>query len=288
MFTVVLVCLENFQEYILTNIAQLIRLGHTNIYVITNNHLMQEFESLSGMIDLISAESLNDPFDFCRKSTLNREFRNGFWHHTSARLFVLHSFMVKYRVNNVIHIENDVLLYYNCDETLTDALHNKIQVYMPFDTFERNIASIVYIPDGETFGQILSHYDFSKNDMYNFSEIRKKTSLINTFPIFVSGERDTSERAFVTNNWSKFGGYIFDAAAMGQYVGGVDPRNIHGDTRGFVNETCIIKYNEEGDIVWIIDVISGFRKPFLKIKGSNAKVPIFNLHVHCKDLSRYT
>jgi hypothetical protein len=50
MFTIVLVCLENFQEYILTNIAQLIKFGHTKIYVITNNHLMQEFESLSDMI----------------------------------------------------------------------------------------------------------------------------------------------------------------------------------------------------------------------------------------------
>lgn len=281
MFAVVLVCLENFQEYILTNIAQLIKFGHTNIYVITNNHLMQEFESLSDMIHLISAETLNDPFKFAHKSTLNREFRNGFWHHASARLFVLHSFMVNYGVNNVIHIENDVLLYYNCDETLTDALHDKRQMYIPFDTYERNIASIVYIPDGETFGQILRHYDFGKNDMFNFSDIRKKTSLISTFPIFVARDEDDGERAFVTNNWNQFEGYIFDAAAIGQYVGGVDPRNIYGDTRGFVNETCIIKYNEEGEIFWR----SG--KPFIRLKITNVEVPIFNLHIHSKALMLY-
>ena len=134
MFAIVLVCLGNFQEYILTNIAQLIKLGHTNIYVITNNHLMQEFKLLSDMIYLISAETLNDTFNFAHKSTLNREFRNGFWHLASARLFVLHSFMVNYRINNVIHIENDVIIYYNCDETLTDVLHDKTQMYIPFDT----------------------------------------------------------------------------------------------------------------------------------------------------------
>lgn len=281
MFAVVLVCLENFQEYILTNIAQLIKFGHTNIYVITNNHLMQEFESLSDMIHLISVETLNDPFEFAHKSTLNREFRNGFWHHASARLFVLHSFMVNCGVNNVIHIENDVLLYYNCDEILTDALHDKRQMYIPFDTYERNIASIVYIPDGATFGEILRHYDFGKNDMFNFSEIRKKTSLINTFPIFVARDEDDGERAFVTNNWNQFGGYIFDAAAIGQYVGGVDPRNIYGDTRGFVNETCIIKYNEEGEIFWR----SG--KPFIRLKNTGVEVPIFNLHIHSKALMLY-
>jgi len=281
MFAVVLVCLENFQEYILTNIAQLIKLGHTNIYVITNNHLMQEFESLSDMITLVAAETLDDPFGFSRRSTLNREFRNGFWHHASARLFVLHSFMANYRVKNVIHLENDVLIYHNCDDTLTDALYNTKHVYMPFDTFERNIASIVYIPDSFVFGEILSHYDFTKNDMYNFSEIRKKTGLIDTLPIFVARTDDNSERAFITNNWNKFAGYIFDAAAMGQYVGGVDPRNIHGDTRGFVNETCVIKYNEEGEFFW------RDTKPWIRLKQERKEVPIFNLHIHSKALMLY-
>jgi hypothetical protein len=286
MFSLVLVCLENFQEYILTNIAQLFKLGHINIYVLTNNHLMQEFEPFADIITLISVESLDDPFEFNNKSTLNRDFRNGFWHHASARLFVLHAFMMKYQdVKNVIHIENDVLLYYNCDETLTKSLYNQRQVYIPFDSYERNIASIVYIPDGEIFGQILENYDFNKNDMFNFSEIRKKTSLINTFPIFVSKDNEVNERAFVTNGWNNFGGFIFDAAAIGQYVGGVDPRNIYGDTRGFVNETCIIKYNEEGEVFWRID--AGFMKPFIRIKTTNVEVPIFNLHIHSKALMLY-
>lgn len=281
MFTVVLVCLVNFQEYILTNISQLVKLGHKSIYVITNNNLMQDFNSVSDMIHLISAETLNDPFNFAHKSSLDRKFRNGFWHLASARLFVLHSFMVNYNINNVIHIENDVLIYYNCDETLTDALLDKSQMYIPFDTYDRNIVSIVYIPDGDIFGKILSHYDFNKNDMYNFSEIRKQTNLINTLPIFVSRHGDNEERAFITKGWSNFGGYIFDAAAIGQYVGGIDPRNMRGDTRGFVNETCIIKYNDEGDIFW------NMGKPFLRLKGNGIEVPIFNLHIHSKALLLY-
>jgi hypothetical protein len=42
---VVLVCLKNFQEYILTNIQQLIRLGHKEIYVLTNVELFSYFEN---------------------------------------------------------------------------------------------------------------------------------------------------------------------------------------------------------------------------------------------------
>jgi hypothetical protein len=278
MFSLVLVCLENFQEYILTNIAQLLRLGHTNIYILTNEYLISEFEPFQNILKIVSVESLDDPFNFKEASTLDKEFRGGFWYNTSARFFVIHSFMVKYGVQNVIHIENDVLLYYNVNEELMNTFTDK-KMYIPFDTYERNIASIVFIPDAEIFGKILEHYDFGKNDMCNFSEIRKRTGLIQNLPIFVS-DNTTLERAFVTNGFQK---YIFDAAAIGQLVGGVDPRNAGGDTRGFVNETCVIKYKDEGNIVW--KEINGLNKPFIQIKG--VKVPIFNLHIHCKDLSSY-
>ena len=286
MFSLVLVCLENFQEYILTNIAQLLRLGHTEIYVLTNQHLFHEFEPFASILKLVDVETLEDPFDFKGKSTLDKGFRGGFWFNTSARFFVIHAFMLKHGVKDVIHIENDVLLYYNVDEEFDYG--NDKKMYIPFDTYERNIASIVYIPDADVFSKILEHYDFGKNDMYNFSEIRKRTQLIQNLPIFVEGEGTALsvgegtalERAFVTNGFKK---YIFDAAAIGQLVGGVDPRNAAGDTRGFVNETCVIKYKEEGEIIW--REIDGFNKPFIKF--FTKEVPIFNLHIQCKNLSIY-
>lgn len=278
MFSLVLVCLENFQEYILTNIAQLLRLGHTEIYVLTNQHLFHEFEPFNDILKLVDVETLEDPFDFKGKSSLDKGFRGGFWFHTSARFFVIHAFMLKHGVKDVIHIENDVLLYYNVDEEFDYG--NDKKLYIPFDTYERNIASIVYIPDADVFSKIMEHYDFGKNDMYNFSEIRKRTQLIQNLPIFVDGKGNTLERAFVSNGFKK---YIFDAAAIGQLVGGVDPRNAAGDTRGFVNETCVIKYKEEGEIIW--REIDGFNKPFIKIFMK--EVPIFNLHIHCKNLSIY-
>jgi len=325
MFSVVLVCLGTFQEYIMTNIAQLIRLGHTNIYVLTNNELFPYFEPFSDILHLVSVESLNDPFHFAEKSCLDKEWRTGFWHYTSARFFVLHSFMEKYNVRNVIHIENDVVLYYNCDDVLKEPLLDNARVHIPFDSYVRNIASIMYIPDSATFGQILAHYDYEKNDMYNFSAIREKTDLIDQFPIFVeedmsdersgtsgttsdersgtsgttsdersgtsgttsderSGTQSIKERAFVSRGWSRFGGFIFDAAAIGQYIGGVDPRNCATDSRGFVNETCVIKYCDEGTIIWKIE--NGIMKPFLQIK-CDKEIPIFNLHIHSKQLCLY-
>ena len=284
MFSIVLVCVGNFQEYIMTNIAQLLRLGHPCIYVITDPHLMEFFEPLSNYIYLISTEVLEDPLRFAEKTTLSRDFRNGFWYHTSSRLFLVNAFMLKYGIERVIHIENDVLLYYNCNKTLAEILGGSDQLYIPFDSWNRNIASIVYIPCAAVFSEVLASYDFAKNDMENFSHMRHSTGLIANFPIYTNVEGKTGERAFVCDGWEKFDNVIFDAAAMGQYIGGVDPQNIAGDTRGFVNETCIIKYPDEGIFFWNLE--GGVSKPFFKTKAGKV-LRIFNLHIHSKALALY-
>lgn len=276
---IVLTCLHNFQEYILINIEQLIKLGHQNIYVVTNSHLLDKFDEYKSKINLIDADGLDESYSFNSNSSLESEFRNGFWKLTSLRFFYIYEFMKKYNVSNVIHLENDVLVYYNCDEL--SSLLNKNHMYIPFDTYQRNIASIVYIPDNDIFKKILDNYDFHKNDMENFSIIKQKTGLIKNFPIFVKEFTTTEEEEFVSTN-SEFFPYIFDAAAMGQYLGGVDTRNTPGDTRGFINETCVIKYN---NYTFLFKEIDGINRPYITI--SNKKIPIFNLHIHSKALDKF-
>jgi hypothetical protein len=284
MFSIVLVCVGNFQEYILTNIAQLIRLGNLCIYVITDPHLMDHFEPFADSLFLISTADLDDPLRFSEKTTLNREFRNGFWYHTSSRLFLVNAFMLKYGIEKVIHIENDVLLYYNCNQVLGPILGDSNQIHIPFDSWTRNIASILYIPSADVFSAVLASYDFAKNDMENFSAARHSTSLVANFPIYTNVDGKTGEYAFICDGWEKFEDTIFDAAAMGQYIGGVDPRNIPGDTRGFINETCVIKYPSEGNFLWIVE--AGVNKPFFKT-NTGKLLRIFNLHVHSKALELY-
>jgi hypothetical protein len=105
----------------------------------------------------------------------------------------------------------------------------------------------------------------------------KNTNLIDNLPI---GTTDVSspELQFVTNNYDKFN-VIFDAAAIGQYLGGVDPLNDKFNSIGFINETCIIKCNNF-NIHWKYE--EGIHKPFIN------NVPIFNLHIHSKQLEHFT
>jgi hypothetical protein len=293
---IVLVCLGNLQEYIFDNIKQLLTLKHQNIYIIITKNLEPHFNiyienenvNVNVNVKVIIADELYDPREYLNKTCLNKFFRDGFWVLTSLRFFYINELMKRYNITDVIHLENDVLIYYNCNSIINEF--NKKYIYMPFDCYNRNISSIMYIPCYEVFNEVLKYYDPNKNDMENFVQIKKKTNLIQTLPIFPNISLDTKtntfmntndEIKFVTNNYDIFH-FVFDAAAIGQYIGGVDPRNIHGNSVGFVNETCVIKYNEY-KIIWKIQ--ENIKRPFLVI--NEIDYPIFNLHIHCKDLNKF-
>jgi hypothetical protein len=277
---IVLTCINNFQDYILINIKQLIRLGHTKIYVITNSQLFPHFIDYKSNITLIDANELLTESDILEKNTtLDKSFRNGFWYLTSLRFFYIYEFMKKYNISNVIHLENDVPVYYNCD--VLQRYINPNFMYIPFDSYNRSIASIVYIPNVNIYKTILDHYNLNKTDMENFAFIRTQTGLITNFPIFIKSNHLTPEQNYVSNNSNIFP-VIFDAAAIGQYLGGVDPRNDPTNTIGFVNETCVIKYN---NYQINFQHVNGIKKPFIQI--GTQFVPIFNLHIHSKKLKDY-
>jgi len=276
---IVLCCLQNFQEYILSNVEQLIKLGYKNIYIITDPCFNTHFEKFALNIKLINVNELEESYNFIQYTSLDKDFRDGFWALTSLRFFYIYEFIKKYEINDVIHIENDVLLYYNCNE-LIDKF-DKNYMYIPFDSYTRNIASIMYIPNADIFKKIMDEYNFNKNDMENFSKIKELTGLIKNLPIFVKDNNLTNEELFVSDNFDIFS-CIFDAAAMGQYLGGIDPRNNPNNTIGFINETCVIKYNNYR--IWFEEV-DDIKKPFIQI--GDQKIPIFNLHIHSKNLINF-
>ena len=277
---VVLVCIDNFQDYIVTNIYQLLKLNHGKIYILTNGCFFDKFSQFENKIHLIDVDKLTDTYNYYSITPLNKSFRGGFWPLASLRFFYIYEFMKSYNIDDVIHIENDVLIYYNFDEIIPKI--DKKYIYMPFDSLCRNIASIVYIPTHDILKQVLDIYDVTQHDMNNFRAIQVKTGLIQNFPIFIYEDIEyLPDIAFVSQNYKRFQ-CIFDAAAMGQYIGGVDPMNDPGNTVGFVNETCVIKYNNYG-FYWF--VINGIKKPFIRI--NEEMIPIFNLHIHCKDLGKY-
>ena len=165
------------------------------------------------------------------------------------------------------------MCYENFDNVKDTFTKNK--VYATFDCDFRVIPGIMYIPNHDSFEPIIKNYNFNINDMENLGQYNE--DVIIPLPIFIN-----CNDSKITKYFSNFN-FIFDAAAMGQYLGGVDPKNTPGDTRGFVNETCLIKYNNF-KFNWIINE-NGLYQPFININGIFVK--IINLHIHSKNLKRF-
>jgi hypothetical protein len=259
---IILVCIGNFQEYILDNIQNLYLHNNTDITVITEKEYFDKFEEYE--IELVDRTTLDD-LSFNELSLLDKDFRNGFTHFCSLRFFYLYSYLNKNNIDDCIHIENDVLIYYD----LNNTLFSSEKLCACFDCESRVIPSVIYIPKPSTLKYILDHYDNRLNDMQNFG---RHANVIEKLPIF----NDTSHT--LSQHFNKYN-IIFDAAALGQYLGGVDERNIPGNTEGFINETSLIKFNIY-NFYW--KKINNLYYPFIEINGESIR--IFNLHIHCKKL----
>jgi hypothetical protein len=271
--TIVLTSLVNFQEYILDSVRNLQFHGNRRIVVITESAFFSRFAEFPD-VELVDASTLHDEFEFASRSQLDTQFRGGFWHLASARLFVLYAYLKKTGLCNCLHIENDVVVYANADTVRWNP--NRMSVV--FDSLTRVVPSVVWVPYPDTLRGVLDHYDPSKNDMQNLARFD-----LEHLPIFPDswtlGASDfAGTLKDVTEQFPVYD-YVFDGAAIGQYLGGVDPRNSPGDTRGFINETCIIKYDHY-PVTWRHCI------PYLNVGGREYR--IFNLHIHSKNLREFT
>lgn len=274
MNNIILISVGNFQNYIIDNIDQLLLFDY-NIHVITDKRFFSLLKKYDKLIKIIATEELQDSFSFNKRSKLNKSFRNGFIHYASQRLFLLYEYMKKYDIKHVLHLENDVLLYKKFDFKFDD------KIYLTMDSDTRGIPGIIYIPEYHLLDNLITNYQFNQDDddMINLGLFyNNNKNIIKTLPII---DDDTFKKSIFNENFSEFNS-IFDAAAIGQYLGGVDPRNIPGNTIGFVNETCVVKYNKY-KFTWVNN--NNLNLPHIEI--NNKLIPINNLHIHCKNLKSF-
>jgi hypothetical protein len=274
---IVLVMLNTFQEYILDAIQCLRKFNNHKIVVLTDCVMINIFQERN--IKVIAVEGFMPSYKEYKQSLTNT-YRDGFWQLASYRFKILQTYMRHHRKQSIWHIENDVLVYKNLNEL---NLSNSNKILLTMDSTTRCIPGIMYIPSVEILDQCINHFNTNLNDMENWGRcFNELPHLVDTFPIFPL-DTSTSELTNITKNYNQFN-CIFDAAAIGQYLGGVDPRNAKGDTAGFVNETCLINYSKY-NIIWKTDTTSNMLAPFLQVNSQD--IPIVNLHIHCKDLKKF-
>lgn len=272
---VILVMLNNLQDYIFDNIQHLKNHNNNDITVITDKKFNTLFENID--INLINIEDLIPEY-INIASKISTTYRGGFWVLASYRFVAIYVYMKQYNISNILHLENDVLIYKNVD---TINFHNINKLLLTMDSENRCIPGLMFIPSNEILQKCLDIFNPNLNDMQNFSNCYYNLSeYVDTLPIFIDNNENTIKK-MITKNFKHYN-CIFDAAAIGQYLGGVDPRNIPGDTKGFVNETCVIDYSKY-NLIWKNE--NEKKIPYIVINTN--EYPIINLHIHCKDLKQF-
>lgn len=274
---VVLVMLNTFQEYILDAVQCLRKFNNHKVVVLTDCVMINIFQERN--IKVVAVEGFMQTYKEYKQNLANT-YRDGFWQLASYRFKILEAYMRHHRKKSIVHIENDVLVYKNLSE-LNLQQSNKILLTM--DSRTRCIPGIMYIPNVDLLQQCVSYFKEELNDMDNWGRCYNELPhIVDTFPIFPT-DNSSPEIETITKNYSQYN-CIFDAAAIGQYLGGVDPRNAKGDTSGFVNESCLINYSKY-NIIWKTDPTANMLAPFLQVNSQD--IPIVNLHIHCKELKKF-
>ena len=235
-------------------------------------------------VKFIATEAIPEGLEFKifkEKSSLNKEFRDGFWFNASARFFVLADYLRYSRIENVIHIENDYVL--NFDPT------DKIKAFKSYSDFSvpidrvRAIPGIVWIKNSNIAEKLAAYIakNSHQDDMTSVGsfcyENQNFAKPLPTIPQDYANEKGLNVKQYSVGI-ELFGG-IFDAAAIGQFIGGVHWVNSLEDTTFFQNESSDLKLQ---DFIFSWDSLHGARYPVLL--HQNERTRVLGLHAHSKEI----
>lgn len=270
-------------DYLIDSVFQTILIDNEcTIYVLLSDELVEKFngqlrnlkiKSKNVNVVKLSTIQLNDAnyvgyINIVKQMNLER-FRDSFWISTTCRFFYIHEFIKSLKESkNIFHIENDVMIYNSLE---VEYVHKSI--YMVKDSPSRVIPSIM------CFCDVYASYNLTK---HIYETLQKSGKFMNDMEILSS-----FPKLIQLNHRIDTGHDVYDGAAIGQYLGGIDYKNItnhdemtelNNPTVGFINETCDFKIKTE----IIKKYTEGLKKYTINDQG------IVNLHIHSKQLFKFS
>jgi len=201
------------------------------------------------------------------------------------RFFILHDYMSKHGLEKVFHLEYDNMLYVDLDRYMPTIARLYPHVAATSDSDDRIIAGLIYFNRAKDVlnvaDQLTAKASLHRFEMELLAEIKREKGFIDNLPIVTRKYvEDGMLKRFFGKNPLQFAKYgeelplIFDACALGQYLGGTDGEN----GPGFINEKAVIDPSK-CEIVWDRE------RPYFVYGGE--KRPIVNLHIHSKNLQAF-
>lgn len=214
-----------------------------------------------------------------------KSFRSNFWHTSIARFTYLLTYQEEKQVP-VLHVESDVILSH--DFPFEKILANQSLTF-PMLSKHRGVASVFFSPSSEELNLFVEFLVEEAKRDHGVTDMTAMRHYFNSHPervsILPAGPEDSAvyepeihSDIFeeVIDALKVYGG-VFDGSDIGMYLFGTDPRNLLGKTilRQEISSTYTIMSKME------------FRfnssREFLDIKSEENWLPVYNLHMTCKD-----
>jgi hypothetical protein len=222
-------------------------------------------------------------------------FRKGYWKHVQERFFFMEELMAKENLKDVFSMEYDILVYGSLSDLNTKLRSLAPKLRMVMDNEDRAHPGFLYIPtvsDISQFNTFLT--SVSSTGMTDMEILRMYTrvfeSQVSFFPVITEARNrsvrhrrsqvgNTSADPFFLSQDSDTLGALFDSAVVGQWVGGIDPRNTGGrKITNYVNEGALYSILEM-PFTW--ENSKGLWRPLVD------NVPQFTIHMHSKALKGF-
>lgn len=199
---------------------------------------------------------------------------------TTERLYALNAYLLKTKINDIFHSENDVLCYIpivNIYNIVKDCF-TKLSITKMGN--QDHTFSFVYIPTPKTL------YDFC---IYNLEKMKLgdqylrqiyHMDMVHEMSIAKIYEEETNQLDFFpilkTDNTFPFFNSLFDPASYGQYLGGT---NNHGLGPGYAGMHHIVGR----------EILNNRHIPYISTNGTPYvdNIKLNTLHVHSKQLQNF-
>lgn len=293
---------ESLPSYLEISMAQARLFNPTcPIILIANEKALKSFTS-SLNIETIPCESLSPTREHNYFSQNTRHFikpLNGFWRYTSERFLYLNDYMQAYAIENVFHLENDVMLYADLKALLPLFIQYYPGIATTFERPHKCIPGFVYISNKEAMKNMATY--FAKYASRGLSDMKligifkdeQPNQIIGALPMMMTsyaeeqtmesqGDRQRKRKQEYCQHIDAFNS-IFDAVAIGTFLGGIDPSKVPGPpdyTRAdlFFNPSLLTyewQYDQE-------------KRKIPYARYGNEKYKINNLHIASKKLHLFT
>ncbi len=260
-----------------------------------NDHNKTYVERLCNDVNFVYIEDLEMTYHhkiFVQRYT--NMSMGGFWRYTMERFFVVEECMRKLNLKNVFHLEIDNMVYFKVEEIL-EKCKSIDKILIPSDSERRYIAGTCFVnnPDSlNVLNRFFTEHCANKDEMHSIMDFTRTHTEVDTWPVLPPGDntiliyedrRHCEEDIKRISKYSELFGGVFDAAAMGQYFGGIDPIHQKTNSDGFVNKDSIFGI-DRAKFRW--EKVNGLQRLNISVNGEEW-YPVYNLHIHNKNLKRW-